>query len=57
MYVEQYVTRERHQERLRQAEEVRAGQQVSELRKLEKRQERAEQQLVRAWQRVIALRL
>ena len=57
MYVEQYVTRERHQERLRQAEEGRAGQQVSELRKLERRQERAERQLVRAWQRVIELRL
>lgn len=57
MYVEQYVTRERHQERLRQAEEGRAGQQVSELRKLERRQERAERQLVRAWQRVVELRL
>ncbi len=57
MYVEQYVTKERHQERLRQAEEGRAGQQVSELRKLERRQERAERQLVRAWQRVIQLRL
>jgi hypothetical protein len=57
MYVEQYVTRERHQERLRQAEEGRAGQQVSELRKLERRQERAERQLLRAWQRVVELRL
>ena len=56
MYVEQYVTKERHQERLRQAEEVRAGQQVSELRKLEKRQERAERQLLHVWQRVEQLR-
>ena len=55
MYVEEYVARERHQERLRQAEEGRAGQQVSEFRKLEKRQERAERQLVRAWQRVVEL--
>ena len=57
MYVEQYVTKEWHQERLRQAEEGRAGQQVAELRKLEKRQERAERQLLRAWQRVVELRL
>jgi hypothetical protein len=55
MYVEEYVARERHQERLRQAEEGRAAQQVSEFRKLEKRQERAERQLLRAWARVVEL--
>ena len=52
MYAEQYLARERHQERLKQAEQERAGQRVAELRKLEKEQERAERRLLRAWQRV-----
>ncbi len=52
MYAEQYLARERHRERLKQAEQERAGQRVAELRKLEKEQERAERRLLRAWQRV-----
>ncbi|HEY6494901.1 MAG TPA: hypothetical protein VIZ43_16630 [Trebonia sp.] len=52
MYVEQYLAEQRHRERLRQAEEERSAQQVAELRKLERRQERAERALLSAWQRV-----
>jgi len=56
MYAQEDLVRERHQERLRQAEDGRAGRQVTELRKLEKRRERAERQLLHAWQRVEQLR-
>ena len=56
MYTQEYLAKERQQERLRQAEQERAARQVSELRKLEKRQERAERQLLSAWQRVERLR-
>jgi hypothetical protein len=51
MYVQEYLVREQHQERLRQAELERAAFRVSALRKLEKRAERAERQLLQAWQR------
>jgi len=51
MYVQEYLAKDRHQERLRQAEYGRAAYQVAELRKLEKRRERAERQLLNAWQR------
>jgi hypothetical protein len=56
MYTQEYLARERHRERLKQAEQERAASQVSELRKLEKRQERAERQLISAWLRVEQLR-
>ena len=56
MFTQEYLAKERHQERLRQAEQERAASQVTELRKLEKRQERAERQLLHAWQRVEQLR-
>jgi hypothetical protein len=52
MHVQDYLVRERQQERLRQAEDGRAGHQVTELRRLERRRERAERQLLRARQRV-----
>ena len=56
MYVQEYLAKERHQDSLRRAEDKRAASQVSELRKLEKRQERAERQLLSAWRRVEQLR-
>jgi hypothetical protein len=56
MFTQEYLVRERQQERLRQAEQERAASRVAELRKLEKRQERAERQLLHAWQRVEQLR-
>ncbi len=56
MYTQEYLAKERHRERLRQAEQERAASQVTALRKLEKRQERAERQLLSAWKRVEQLR-
>jgi hypothetical protein len=56
MYVQECLSKERQHERLRQAEQERSARQVTELRKLEKRQERAERQLLSAWQRVERLR-
>ena len=56
MYTQEYLAKERHQERLRQAAAERSAHQVAELRKLEKRQERAERELLNAWQRVEELR-
>jgi hypothetical protein len=40
MYTQEYLAKDRHQERLRQAEKERAAHQVTELHKLERRQER-----------------
>jgi len=45
MYTQEYLVKERQQERLRQAEGQRAASQAAELHKLERRQERAERQL------------
>jgi hypothetical protein len=56
MYTQEYLAKERQRERLREAEQERSARQVTELRKLEKRQERAERQLLSAWQRVERLR-
>ena len=56
MYVEQYIVQHKQQERLRRAEEEQIGRQVAQMRKLEKRRERAERQLLQAWQRVDRLR-
>ena len=56
MYAQEYLVKERQRERLRQAEQERAASQVAELRKLEKRRERAERRLLSAWQRVDQLR-
>jgi hypothetical protein len=56
MYVQEYLARERQQERLRQAREERSAHQVAELRKLERRRVRAERALLSTWQRVEQLR-
>jgi hypothetical protein len=56
MYVSEYLARERHQERLRQAQEERSAHQAVELRRLERRSQRAERELLAAWQRVEQLR-
>ena len=56
MYTAERLTKDRQQERLRQAQEQRAAHQVAELRKLEKRRHRAERELLRAWRRVERLR-
>jgi hypothetical protein len=56
MYVQERLSKDRQQERLRRAEQERAARQATELRRLEKRQERAERELLSAWQRVEQLR-
>jgi hypothetical protein len=56
MYIEQRLARERHEERLRQAHEERSAHQVAELRRMVKRQVRAERELIHAWQAVDQLR-
>ena len=56
MYVQESLARQRQHERLRQAREERVGQQVAELRKVERRRRRAERELVQAWRRVDQLR-
>ena len=56
MYVQEYLAKERQQERLKQAHEERSAKQVAELRKLERRQQRAERELLSAWKRVERLR-
>ena len=56
MYTQEYLAKDRHQERLRQAEDERAALQVSELHKLERPEQRAERQLLHAWKRVEQLR-
>lgn len=56
MYVEECLARDRHAERLKQAQDERVAHSAAELSRLEKRQERAERQLLYAWQRVDKLR-
>jgi hypothetical protein len=56
MYVEQCLARDRHEERLKQAREERDAHQVVVLRRMEKRRERAERELLHVWQAVDQLR-
>ena len=56
MYIEQRLASERHEERLRQAHKERSAHQVAELHRMEKRQVRAERELIHAWQAVDQLR-
>ena len=55
-YVEQCLARDRHEERLSQAREERAARRVAELRRMEKRQQRAERELLHVWKAVDQLR-
>jgi hypothetical protein len=56
MYVQESLARDRQRERLREAREDRTAHQVAELQKVERRRERAERQLLHAWQRVDQLK-
>jgi len=56
MYTQECLAKERQQERLRQAEQQRSARHLTELRRLEKRQERAERELLSAWQRIERMR-
>jgi hypothetical protein len=56
VYIEQALARDRHEERLKQAREERAAQQVAGLHRMEKRRVRAERELLHVWQAVDQLR-
>jgi hypothetical protein len=56
MYIEQYLARDRHAERLKRAQDERLARGAAELSRLARRQERAERQLLSAWRRVDRLR-
>jgi hypothetical protein len=56
MYIAQRLARDRHEERLKRAQDERIAHQVVELQKMEKRRERAERELLYTWQRVEQLR-
>jgi hypothetical protein len=56
MYVEESLVRERQQERLRRAQQEQSARAVLDLRKLQRRHQRAERQLQAARQRVERLR-
>jgi hypothetical protein len=56
MYVEECLARDRHAERLKRARDERVAHSVTELSKMERRQARAERELLSAWRRVDQLR-
>jgi hypothetical protein len=56
MYLADSLARERHAERLKEAQQERSARQVSELRKLERVRQRAERKLLSAWERADELR-
>jgi hypothetical protein len=56
MYIEQCLARDRHEERLRQAQQENAAHRVAVLHRMERRRERAERELLHAWQAVDQLR-
>jgi hypothetical protein len=56
MYVEQCLARDRHEERLKQAQAGRSAHQVVALHRMEKRRERAERELLHVWEAVDQLR-
>jgi hypothetical protein len=56
MYLHESLARDRHAERLKQAQGERLARSAAELSRLERRQARAERQLLYAWRRVDELR-
>jgi hypothetical protein len=56
MYQSERLARERHAERLKYAEQSQKAQRASELRRLERQQQRAERRLVEAWRRADEVR-
>jgi hypothetical protein len=56
MYIEECLARDRQAERLKQAHEKRVANRVAELSKMEKRQRRAERELLYTWRRMEQLR-
>lgn len=56
MYIEQCLARDRHQERLEQARQENEAHRAVALHRMERRRERAERELLHAWQAVDQLR-
>ena len=56
MYIEQCLARDRHEERLKQAQQETAAHRAVVLHRMERRRERAERELLQAWQAVDQLR-
>lgn len=56
MYLSETLARDRHHDRLEQAQQSRIARQAAELRKLDRIQQRAERKLLRVWQRADELR-
>jgi len=57
MYMSETLAKDRHLDRLEQAQEIRIARQAAELRRLERIRQRAERKLLRAWQRADELRM
>jgi len=57
MYMSETLAKDRHLDRLEQAQEIRIARQAAELRRLERVRQRAERKLLRAWQRADELRM
>ena len=51
MYIAESLVRDRHREHLKQAQQERSARHVAELRKLDRIRQRAERDLLRAWER------
>jgi len=56
MYLEECLARDWQAERLKRAHDDRVADSVAKLRKMEKRKERAERELLYTWRRVDQLR-
>ena len=56
MYIEQCLARDRHEERLKQAQAETTAHRVAVLNRMERRRVRAERELLHAWQAVDQLR-
>jgi hypothetical protein len=56
MYTSETLAKDRHSDRLRQAQENRLARRAAELRRLERTSQRAERKLQRTWQRARELR-
>jgi hypothetical protein len=56
MYVQECLMRDRHSERLETARRHRTVRRIVEVRRLERRQERAERDLSSVWRRTTRLR-
>jgi hypothetical protein len=56
MFTSETLAKDRHHDRLRQAQEDRLARRAAELRRLERTRQRAERKLQRTWKRARELR-